>query len=1291
MASYQIPAVEKFDFGQPENWPKWIRRFERFRQASGIASKTEESQVNALVYSMGDKADDILGSFNLSEEDAKKYETVKTKFEQHFVKRRNTIFERAKFNRRKQEDGESVDAFITDVYCLAEHCGYAALHDEMVRDRIVVGIRDSRLSEKMQMDPELTLEKAVTLARQSEAVKKQQATVRGHDRDTTSIEAIKGTRPKWKRKQWQPRPPAHFPQRTIPMPTCTRCGKAPMHGRAQCPAKDATCHNCGKTGHYKSLCKSKPGTIKAVHADNDADVFLGTVHADTAAIDSEGAPWTTTLLLNNRNLEFKIDTGADVTVIPETEYSEEQDGILRPSERVLTGAGQQPLRVCGLFRGTMKRNGKELQNEIYVVSGLRKPLLGRPAIEALGIVSLVEPVLEGNIAKQFPKLFQGLGKLEDNYTIKLCDDSQPFALTTPRRVAIPLLPKVKAELQRMEDLGVISKVQEATDWCAGMVVVPKPNGKVRICVDLTKLNESVCRERHILPSVEQTLAQIGGSKIFSKLDANSGFWQVVLSPQSAALTTFITPLGRYQFNRMPFGITSAPEHFQKRMCDILAGLGGVVGLVDDVLVHGKTQAEHDERLMAVLERISKSGLTLNREKCEFSKTSIKFLGQVIDATGVRPDPEKVRAIQGMEPPSNITELRRFLGMINQLSKFSPHLADRTKPLRDLLSRKNQWLWGVDQDEAFGQLKEDLSSSEVLARYDATHETVVSADASSYGLGAVIRQKQPDGKLRPIAYISRALTETEQRYAQIEKEALGVTWACERFQDYLVGMRFHIETDHKPLIPLLSSKQLDELPIRVQRFRLRLMRFDYTISHVSGKDLCTADTLSRAPVSEPTEKDGNFQQEVSAFLDLVVHNLPATEQRLQDIQTHQDRDPICQKLKHYCQHGWPNKSNVQGPIKAYFQVKDELSVHKGLLLRGSRLVIPRTLRPGVLEKLHSGHQGVTKCRERARQSAWWPGMRKELEDVVNNCSVCCKHRVQHAEPLIPTTFPDYPWQKVASDIFDWKQTKYVLVVDYYSRYIEVAKLSTATASDVITHLRSIFARHGIPQTLMSDNGPQYAAESFGLFASEYGFAHTTSSPKYPQSNGAAERAVKTVKGLLAKNEDPYLALLAYRSTPLENGYSPAELLMGRNLRTTIPVVPSKLLPHLPNSSQLREKEKLMRERQQRNFDHHHRATDLKPLQAGGHVWIPDKQAEGTVVEETNPRSYVVKTPSGTYRRNRRHLIPLPQPQPGADDAEHESSVASSDSEAPKQIENDNSETDGSVRTRSGRVSKPPERL
>ena len=258
----------------------------------------------------------------------------------------------------------------------------------------------------------------------------------------------------------------------------------------------------------------------------------------------------------------------------------------------------------------------------------------------------------------------------------------------------------------------------------------------------------------------------------------------------------------------------------------------------------------------MLEKLQESGLTLNKDKCVFSQPQVKFLGQVLTPSGISPDPDKVSAVMLMREPTDVSEVRRFLGMVNQLSKFVPNLADMTRPLRELLSKQNQWSWGEPQKQAFACIKEALTKSPVLAPFDPGLPTTVSADASSYGLGAVLLQKHKDGT-RAVAYISRAMTPTEQRYAQIEKEGLAVTWACERFTDYLVGLRFHVETDHKPLVPLLSSKLLDELPLRIQRFRMRLMRFGFTIAHIPGKNLSTADTLSRAPVSNSSESDEEF--------------------------------------------------------------------------------------------------------------------------------------------------------------------------------------------------------------------------------------------------------------------------------------------------------------------------------------------------------------------------------------------------------------------------------------------------
>ena len=515
-----------------------------------------------------------------------------------------------------------------------------------------------------------------------------------------------------------------------------------------------------------------------------------------------------------------------------------------------------------------------------------------------------------DVRRLFPSVFRGLGTLGDTYQIKLKEGAIPHSIYTPRTVPLPLRGKVREELQRMEVMGVISKIQDPTPWCAGMVIVPKRSGAVRICVDLKPLNQSVLREVHPIPKVDETLAQLSGATVFSKLDANSGFWQIPLAEESRPLTTFITPFGKFCFNKLPFGVSSAPELFQRRMSRILEGLNGVLCQMDNILVFGQNAAEHDARLTTVLKRITEVGVTLNPEKCEFAKSEVKFLGHVIDEEGIRADPDKRSAIINLSAPTNVTELRRFLGMVNQLGKFSPHISEISQPLRELLSTKKCWAWGPSQEQAFSRIKDELTRPTILALYNPLSPTKVSADASSYGLGAVLLQ-QERGTWKPIAYASRSMSETERRHAQIEKEALAATWACDKFADYLLGRSFLIETDHKPLVPLLSSKKLDSLPPRVLRFRLRLSRYDYSITHVPGKYLYSADALSRAPQASVGTLD--LQQEAEIYVQSVTANLPASTSRLDEYRDAQLSDRVCSKVRGYCTSGWPPKRSIASEL------------------------------------------------------------------------------------------------------------------------------------------------------------------------------------------------------------------------------------------------------------------------------------------------------------------------------------------------------------------------------------------
>ena len=276
------------------------------------------------------------------------------------------------------------------------------------------------------------------------------------------------------------------------------------------------------------------------------------------------------------------------------------------------------------------------------------------------------------------------------------------------------------------------------------------------------------------------------------------------------------------------------------------------------------------------------------------------------------------------------------------------------------------------------------------------------------------------------------------------------------------------------------------------------------------------------------------------------------------------------------------------------------------MKDDRVIIPSALRLDVLDKIHTGHQGIQKYRERAKSGVWWPNLSKQIEDLVRECPTCIKTKTNRA--------------------------------DYFSRYREIGVLRKSTSQEVINHLKVIFARHGVPESVISDNRPQYSSAEFAKFAEDWGFTHITSSPKYPQSNGEAERMVQTTKNLLTKSDDPYEALLAYRATPLENGFSPAELCMGRRLRTTLPTTPSKLTPQWPELTKLREKEAKIKTEQTKDYNRRHAVKELSHLSPGDRVYIPDRKENEVVVAKTpEPRSYYLDTNSNaTVRRNRRQL-------------------------------------------------------
>ena len=567
-----------------------------------------------------------------------------------------------------------------------------------------------------------------------------------------------------------------------------------------------------------------------------------------------------------------------------------------------------------------------------------------------------------------------------------------------------------------------------------------------------------------------------------------------------------------------------------------------------------------------------------------------------------------------------------------MSKFLPRLSTITEPLRQLLYQDAEWKWLQEHEDAVTTLKGLISTAPVLRYFDCTKQISLQCDASESGLGYANLQEG-----QPIAFGARGLTQMERKYAQIEKEMLAIVGGCEKFDQYIYGQRVIVETDHKPLVSVYK-KPIHNAPKRLQCMLLHIKRYDLEITYKKGKEIYPADGLSRAypkesePHSTPPSEFCHSIEEI----DLTEH-LAISRERLQSIQEATAIDPGLKVLMQVVQQGWPHsKSQVPVEAQPYFTSHDELSVQDGLVFKGQRIIIPAALRQETIRKLHSSHVGVEACLRRAREVLYWPLMSAEIKDYVSCCSVCNMVRpAQSQESLKSHDVPNRPWSKVhcSNRLFVFNGENFIVVVDYYSNFLEVECLNSTTSSTVVQFLKAMFARHGIPDIVVSDNGPQYSSEEFRKFALAWEFKHITTSPQYPRSNGKAESAVKICKTLLKKSQlsksDLYLALLDYHNTPTEQtNLSPAQRLYGCRTRTLLPLSLNLFQPELQPVG-LKVAASQVKQAKYYNWT----AKPLEKLQSGQLVRVKlpgdDKWSLGTCKREVGPRSYLVECGGKMY--------------------------------------------------------------
>ncbi|KAA0722308.1 Retrovirus-related Pol polyprotein from transposon opus [Triplophysa tibetana] len=1084
----------------------------------------------------------------------------------------------------------------------------------------------------------------------------------------TSVDAVQAVSSK--RRQHTRQTPQKEQRDFQAITNCRNFGSSHAAKREKCPAFGQQCHNCKKMNHFSKSCKvrrqfnqKKYNHRRSVH---ELEVEDSSSHDDTFYVDgiepgkcvnivnppaSRLEEGFVTLHINAIPVEIKVDTGAKCNVMPKKLFKRISSGGERPVRLSqtpnLVAYGGSRIETEGLATLMCSLNGQNHSLQFYLVDQDVQPLLGFRACLDMGIVTISPHVhlvdresSTEEILAEYKDLFTDeLGELPVTYSMTV-DPNVQSVVRPAHRIPLAMQDCVKAELDQMQSLGVITTVSEPSDWVSSMVVTHKKDKKqLRLCINPKDLNTALKRPHHPMRSVEEVACQMSGATMFSVLDTKNSFWQIRLDHKSSMKTTFSTPFGRYRFLRMPFGINAASEVFQRTMEQLFSGYPCAV-IVDDIIIGGCNAAEHDANLKKVLTRTREINLKLNPAKCKFRLNQVSYVGHIFTSDGLKADPAKTKAISEMPAPNDVPGLQRFLGMANYLGKFIPNLSDIATPLRNLTHRETAWCLYQQHQHAFDTLKSCLSNPPVLAYYDVKKPVTLTCDASSYGLGAACLQD-----CKPVAYSSRRLTDTETRYAQIEKELLAVVFACTKFRDYVYGKPTIVETDHQPLVTILK-KPIHTVPARLQRMLLQLQRYDITLVYKKGKQMYLADTLSRVPNTDtpPAMENESFEVMSVSYISTA---------RLEELRRHTAEDEVLQTLSSVIQSGWPAKEHcVRSLVRTFFPYRDELTLDNGIVMKGHKSVIPRSLQKEYISIVHRGHPGVEATKRRARGIIFWPAMTADITAEILSCPVCNSTKPhQQKEPLKLYPVPDFPWSTVAMDMFEWQGKQYQVLVDSYSGWYEIALFHDATTCTVIKKLKKHFSVHGTPHTLISDNARQYTSQRFKDFVKQWDFTHVTSSPEYAQSNGLAERAVRSAKELMEKSHrdgtDVYLNLMNLRNIPRDPTLgSPAERLMSRQTRTTIPIH-SKLLEPTPKHTQ----QITARILNKRNIQKRYYDASSHPLQAlkMGQVvrmQTPKGYDRLGVVKEVNrePRSYTVQCKGRTYRRNRRHILPVREPPP-----------------------------------------------
>ena len=770
-----LPPPLRMTGSLANNWKTFKAMWNNYETAANLNDKATEVRTATFLACIGMDGFQLCESLDFAEEgDRTKIDKVLERLDRHFVGEINETFERFKFNQRSQEPNESIEAYVSALRALVKPCNFATLEESLLRDRIVIGIRDDGARRKLLQTRNLDLKTALDICRASEASSKQVKEMKPTE-DVHKMQHA-SRKQQFKSDQGTTKPFRSKSKSKVRSGICKFCGSEHEFKKELCRAFGKTCNVCSGKNHIAKVCK-KSRTDRVQCAEEEVLVLRSERESDFPK------RLYAKLRLANATVQFQLDSGSSVNILPKSlfEATIGKESQLKPPPKMLLMYDSTELKTSGLVTSEVTNpvNNKTVTLDFYVVPKHKQPILGAAACQLFEFLTYnteniaaieqcaqpVFPLNRDSVMNAYHDVFNGDGKMQGKVHLEVDPSVTPVKLPL-RKLPLAIKDKVKAELDNMVRKGIISPVDKPCDWISALLVVTKPNNQVRICIDPKILNRALKRNHYPLATLDDILPELQNAKVFSTVDTKNGFWQIELDEESKDLTCYETPFGIFRWNRLPFGLSVSPEEFQRRLNEALSGLQGIAIIADDILIYGKGQTaeeaklDHDRNLVALLNRCREKGICLNPNKFKLHLKSVRYMGHLLTENGLKPDPQKIEAIDRMPPPTDVQGVQRINGVVNYLARFVPNLSERLEPLRALTRADNEFIWNPEvHGKAFEEVKKLLREAPVLQYFDSSKTTVVQSDASQNGIASTLLQ---DG--RPVAYASRALTPTEKNYA-----------------------------------------------------------------------------------------------------------------------------------------------------------------------------------------------------------------------------------------------------------------------------------------------------------------------------------------------------------------------------------------------------------------------------------------------------------------------------------------------------------------------------------------------